>query len=177
MILFLPAPLGKEPRRFVFHLLPKIISASKTTLLRFFPKNSPRDFSGALPLPPSRHRHQCWTACHRLGGARETPPRSGNPPNNGAFPSSQVVNATPWRCQESTCSPPKRRQGCGRNQQPLRQARSSPATSPYTGEAKMRITKITSASKVALRSRTQFALCLGLTVLRMTAKCAGDNAT
>ena len=36
-------------------------------------------------------------ARHRLGGARETPPRSGNAPNNGAFPSSQVVKAPPRR--------------------------------------------------------------------------------
>ena len=36
-------------------------------------------------------------ASHRLGGARETPPRSGNAPNNGAFPSSQVVKAPPRR--------------------------------------------------------------------------------
>ena len=37
------------------------------------------------------------SASHRLGGARETQPRSGNAPNNGAFPSSQVVKATPRR--------------------------------------------------------------------------------
>ena len=48
------------------------------------------------------------SASHRLGGARETPPRSGNAPNNGAFPSSQVVKATPWLCQERTCSPLKK---------------------------------------------------------------------
>ena len=31
--------------------------------------------------------------------------RSGNGANNAPFPSSQVGNATLWRCQESTCSP------------------------------------------------------------------------
>ena len=31
--------------------------------------------------------------------------RSGNGANNAPLPSSQVVNATPWRCKESTCSP------------------------------------------------------------------------
>ena len=34
---------------------------------------------------------------HRLGGARETPPRSGNAPNNGAFPSSQAAKSPPRR--------------------------------------------------------------------------------
>ena len=48
---------------------------------------------------------------------------------------------------------------------------------PYTGEAKMRITKITSASKVALRSRTQFAPYLALVVLRMTTKLVGEKAS
>ena len=37
--------------------------------------------------------------------AVETALRSGNGAHNAPFPSSQVVNATPWRCQESTCSP------------------------------------------------------------------------
>ena len=36
-------------------------------------------------------------ASHRLGGARETPPRSGNAPNNGASPSSKAVKAPPRR--------------------------------------------------------------------------------
>ena len=33
--------------------------------------------------------------------------RSGNGTLHVPFPSSQVVKATPWLCQESTCSPPK----------------------------------------------------------------------
>ena len=78
---------------------PKIIPQNSLTRLLREPYDSFRRVSelnnpSVLPL-----------ASHRLGGARETPPRSGNAPSNGAFPSSQVGNATPWRCQESTCSP------------------------------------------------------------------------
>ena len=80
---------------------------------------------------------------HRLGGARETPPRSGNAPNNGAFPSSQVVKATPWLCQECTCSPS------------TREARK------LTFDA---LPKSTEPSRVPLRWLPQFALCLGLIV-------------
>ena len=78
-------------------------------ILRLFlgtPREEPREMTASglnnpsgLPLASFR------AARHRLGGARETPPRSGNAPNNGAFPSSQVVKATPWLCQERTCSP------------------------------------------------------------------------
>ena len=39
------------------------------------------------------------------GGIRA---RSGNGTSNAPFPSSQVVKATPWLCQEITCSPSKR---------------------------------------------------------------------
>ena len=39
--------------------------------------------------------------------AVETALRSGNGTLHVPFPSSQVVKATPWLCQESACSPPR----------------------------------------------------------------------
>ena len=50
-----------------------------------------------LTTPPSRRQHKCWTTCHRLGGARETPPRSGNGTLHVPFPSSQMAKSPPRR--------------------------------------------------------------------------------
>ena len=70
---------------------PKIIPQNSLTRLLREPYDSLRrvaELNNPFVLP---------LASHRLGGARETPPRSGNAPSNGAFPSSQVGKAPPRR--------------------------------------------------------------------------------
>ncbi len=46
----------------------------------------------AFCKPPSRRRKENAASVRKFS-------------HNGKFPSSQMVNATPWRCQESICSP------------------------------------------------------------------------
>ena len=58
--------------------------------------NNPSVLPSASHLPLHRGGYiEEVSASHRLGGARETPPRSGNAPSNGAFPSSKAVKAPP----------------------------------------------------------------------------------
>ena len=79
---FAPQNLCGSPKIIPQNSLTRLLREPYDSLRRVAELNNP----SVLPL-----------ASHRLGGARETPPRSGNAPSNGAFPSSQVGKAPPRR--------------------------------------------------------------------------------